>query len=116
MILIINYLLFTVYHYVRIVYMHEHLPFLILLRPLPDALDLHVQILDVLFLWSGVRWDQTCCEELEFLFTHSGFIVFLFIPVDSVVFLILYTLLRVINSFLYSYDIMCGHPYVVLQW
>ena len=30
--------------------------------------------------------------------------------------LILHTLLSVFISFLCSYDIMCGHPYVALQW
>ena len=38
-------------------------------------------------------------EELEFLSTYSGIIVFLFIPVNSVVSLILYTLLSVIIFF-----------------
>ena len=39
---------------------------------------------------------------------------FLFILVDSVVFLILY-LLSVVILFLYSGDIMCGRSYIVLQ-
>jgi len=42
-------------------------------------------------------------------------LVFLFIFVDSVVSLILYTLLLVVIPFLYSFDIMRGHPYVVLE-
>jgi len=63
------------------------------------TLDLHVQILDILCYWSGVRWDRTCCEELEFSSTYSGIIVFLFIPVDSAVSLILYTLLSVVIPF-----------------
>ena len=57
-----------------------------------------------------------CYKKLEFLSIYSGIIVFLFIPVDSVIFLILYTLLSVVILFLYSCDIMCGHSYVVLQW
>ena len=67
-----------------------------------------------LFYGPGIRWGWTCCKELEFLSTYSGIIVFLFISVDSVVFLILYTLLSVV--ILYSFDSMCQHPYVVLQW
>ena len=41
-------------------------------------------------------WDRTCCEELEFFSIHSSIIVFLFVPIDYAVFLILYTLLSVI--------------------
>ena len=33
------------------------------------TLDLHVQILNVSCYWSGVRWDWTCCEKLEFLYS-----------------------------------------------
>jgi len=81
------------------------------------TLNLHVQILDVLCYWSGVRWDWICCEKLEFLFTYSDIIVFLFIPIVSVVFLILYALLSVIIPFLYSYDIMCvRYLYFILRW
>ena len=64
------------------------------------TLNSHIQILNVSCYWSGIRWEWTCCKELEFLFTYSGIIVFLFIHIDFVVSLILYTLLSVIISFL----------------
>jgi len=48
MILIIRYLLFTVYLYVHTVYMQEHFSFsYTLIRSLLTILDLHVQILNV---------------------------------------------------------------------
>ena len=68
--------------------MHVHFPFsYTLIRSLLTTLDLHVQILDVSYYWSGVRWDWACCEKLEFLSTYSGIFVFLFYSSDSVVFL-----------------------------
>jgi len=44
------------------------------------SLDLHVQILNVLFYCSSVRWNRTCCEESEFsyLVVPSRYIVTLF--------------------------------------
>ena len=60
-------------------------------------------------------FDETghAARKWSFSLPLSGIIFF--ISVDSVVFLILYTLLSFIIPFLYSYDIMCGHLYVVLQ-
>jgi len=52
------------------------------------TLDLHVQILDILFYWSGVCWARTLHEELEFLPIWFWYSCLLFIPV-SVLFLIL---------------------------
>ena len=45
-----------------------------LTRSLSDDLNLHVQILDALFLLSGVRWDYTYCDELESL-SDSGILI-----------------------------------------
>ena len=50
-------------------------------------------------------------EELEFPSTHSGIIVFLFISIDSVVSLILYTLLSVIIPFL-IHMLSCVDAYI----
>jgi len=63
------------------------------------TLDLYVQILDVSCYWLGVRWNWTCCKKLEFLSNYFDIIVFLFIPIDFVVFLILYKLLSVVIPF-----------------
>ena len=46
--------------------------------------------------------------------TYFSIIAFFFIPVDFVIFLILYILLSVVIPFLYSCDIMCGHSFLVL--
>ena len=46
------------------------------------TLDLHVQILDILFYWSGVHWNHMLCEGLEFslyLFWYSFSILFMFL-------------------------------------
>jgi len=77
------------------------------------TLDLHIQILDALFYYSGVRWDCTCCEELKFLYLF-GYSYFLFIPIASVVSLILYQYQSLFHS-LFNV-IMCGCLYVILQW
>jgi len=95
--------------------MHEHLPFsYALIRSLLMTLNLHVQIVDILF-FDQVSMRLDMLKELEFHSTYLGIIIFPSIPFDSIVFLILYTLLSVIVPFLYSYNIMCGHSYVVLQ-
>ena len=97
--------------HVHTVYMHEHLPFsYTLIRFLPD---------DPVFARPDTECFVlliTCSMKLDMLrgagvsLYHSDVIAFLFIPDDSVIFLILYTLLSLIFPFLYSYDIMCGYP------
>ena len=62
-------------------YLYARAPFLFLIHSLGrflTTLYLRVQILDVLLLWPGVRWDRKCCVELKFFSTHSGIIVFHF--------------------------------------
>jgi len=80
------------------------------------TLNLHIQILDVFFYWLGVRWDRTCCEELEFLPTYFGILVFFFYYSYFVYSLIPYIYDSSLFPFLHSYVIMYGHLYVVLRW
>ena len=79
------------------------------------TLDLHVQIGYALFHWPGVRGDHTLCEwsraSLFYLFWYSCPSLFLFCS-----FLDFCISDWVSISFLISYDIMCGHLYVILQW
>ena len=106
----------TVYHYVHTVYMREHLPFFLShsLGRFPMTIDLYVQVLDVLYYWSGVRLRLDMLWEVwSFSLFDSGIIVFLFIHV-FIVSMIPYTIRLIVIPFLYSYNIMCGHPYVVL--
>ena len=93
-------------------YMHVHFPFYFThsLDRFLTTLDLHVQILNVFILLTRYSMRLDMLRELEFLSTYLGIIVFLFISVNSVVPLILYTLLSVVILFLYSFDIMCEYP------
>ena len=68
------------------------------------TLNLHVQILKVFFYWSGVRWDQTCCEDLEFLYL-VWYSCLHFIPVVSVVFLFYIIASRYFIPYSYYYHV-----------
>ena len=73
-------ILFSYLLSVHIVYMHELLPLHThSLGRFLTTLNLHVQILDAVFLLSGVRWDGTLREELElfpirFQYSHLSYL------------------------------------------
>jgi len=74
--LVILCLQLSCYYYVHIVYMHEQSSLHThSLGRLLTTLDLHVQILDALFLLSGVRWDHTYCEEFWVSLSDSGILI-----------------------------------------
>ena len=92
-------------------YMHVHLLllFYIFIGSLFDDPGFAVQIFDVFFYWSGVRWDRTCREELESL--SSWLSVFLLFY--SCYFLILSISYPVAFTFFYSSVIMCGIIFII---
>ena len=67
-IMLFSYLLcgLSYYYFVHIVYMHEHFS-LHTLGNFLTILDFHVQIFDAFLYCSGVRWDRTLREVLDFL-------------------------------------------------
>ena len=91
-------------------YMHEYLSlyFAHSLGRFLTTLNLPVHMLDVLFFWSGVRWDRMLYEDSEFLpfwiwysclsFYPCGFYSFL----DSIY-------IRLIASSLFHFHIHCYH-------
>jgi len=99
-------------------YMHIYLPcyFTHSLGRFHMTLDLHVKTLDVLSIWSGVRWDCMLYEDSEFPLFGSGILVSLFIPVVFIVFLILYISHSLPVLFLLF---ICDHLWILyelLQW
>jgi len=75
------------------------------------TLDLHVQILDALFLLCRVRWDCTLCEELELLPIR-----FRYSYLSGLHIIYWFSLYQFsCYSSLYLYDIMRGCLYVILQ-
>jgi len=77
------------------------------------TLNLHIQILDVLFHWSGVRWDRTHHEELEF---PSAWLLVFFTLFYSCCFRWFLYIGFIVYSISVFFVIMCGHLYILLQW
>ena len=103
--------------FIHTVYMFEHLSFsYTLIRSLSDGPGFARPDIGCFFLLirSSMRLDMLRGAGVS-LYIFWYFCIF-FIPVDSVVSLLHYTLLSIIIPFLYSYDILCGHLYVVLSW
>ena len=70
-------------------------------------LNLHVQILNILFYWLGVRWDWTYCEELEFLPFWFWYSCLYFDILSSFLFLFLY-----FPWFLYIRFSLCSSSFI----
>jgi len=91
-------------------YMHVHfLLYSYTFTRRSDSLDLYIQILDVLFPWSGVRWDQICCEEQEFLSTHYGILAFFYSCFCSILYSCYYSLIHVYQTrllFLFLFHVL----------
>jgi len=102
--------------YVRMFICTSTSPLHTLIRSFLTTLDLHVQIGYALFQWLGVRWACACYKE-------SGVSLYL-IPVflsllpSFIPGLLLDTSISDLASipFLISFNIMCGHMYMLLQW
>ena len=74
------------------------------------TIDLHGQVLDAFFYYSGVRWDHRCCEELEFSPIWLWYSGLLFIPVSI---LSLIPLCQIQFSFhFFIYMISCVDAYI----
>ena len=88
-------------------YMHVHFPFILHTHWVAFlmTLNLHVKILDVLFLWSGVRRDRMLYEDSEFLPIWIWYSYLLFIHVSAVSWFYITTIHYPVP---YSYIIMCG--------
>ena len=104
------------YHHMLTHYMHVLFPLLFYILTVSLSDDLGFAHSDIrCFYFIDQVYDETDMLRGDGVSLYLFCYYCLFISVDYVVSLILYTLLSVVIPFLYPFDIMCGHSYIVLQ-